>query len=154
MTNNRESHRRVDDAPGRETAPVSTAAIAGALQPGDEMPSEANRIYPEPGDPAGEEGGGGEGRGDDRSPLFDDQATRRYEGRWREVQTEFVDDPRRAVSEADGLVAELMQSLARTFTEERRGLEGRWDSGTDVSTEELRIAMRRYRSFFSRLLSM
>ena len=80
--------------------------------------------------------------------------TQRYQARWREVQTDFVDDPRGAVRQADQLVAELMQALASTFTEEREALEGRWDTGADVSTEELRIAIRRYRSFFSRLLTI
>jgi hypothetical protein len=73
--------------------------------------------------------------------------------RWREIQAQFVDEPRTAVREADALVADLMQRLAASFSDERERLEGQWDSGDDVSTEDLRIALTRYRSFFDRLLS-
>jgi hypothetical protein len=69
------------------------------------------------------------------------------------VQAGFVDEPREAAKEADSLVAELMQKLADSFAKEREKLEGQWDSGDDVSTEDLRIALQRYRSFFNRLLS-
>jgi hypothetical protein len=70
------------------------------------------------------------------------------------VQSEFVDQPREAVEQADRLVADLMQSLAAQFSETRTGLESQWnDSEDDVSTEDLRVAMTRYRSFFERLLS-
>jgi len=64
-----------------------------------------------------------------------------------------VDEPRRSVEDADTLVAELMQRLAESFSNERRRLEGQWDRQESVSTEDLRLAMRRYRSFFERLLS-
>lgn len=72
--------------------------------------------------------------------------------RWDDVQTGFVDEPRQAVADADGLVAELMQQLADTFAREREQLEAQWDRGERVSTEELRVALTRYRSFFNRLL--
>jgi hypothetical protein len=65
----------------------------------------------------------------------------------------FVDEPRRAVEQADALVADLMQRLASVFSDERKSLEGQWDRGDDVSTEDLRVALQRYRSFFDRLLS-
>jgi hypothetical protein len=68
------------------------------------------------------------------------------------VQTHFVDGPREAVQDADALVAELMQHLATTFAEERASLERQWTEGQDVSTEDLRVALKRYRSFFDRLL--
>ncbi len=87
------------------------------------------------------------------SPLFGEDATARYRQRWSAVQTDFVDDPRRAVQQADELVAELMQALAQTFSDERARLEGQWDTGGEASTEDLRVALRRYRSFFSRLLT-
>jgi hypothetical protein len=73
--------------------------------------------------------------------------------RWEAVQVTFVDDPRRAVEEADGLVAHVMQQLADGFARERETLEGQWSRGEDVSTEDLRVALQRYRSFFQRLLS-
>ena len=69
------------------------------------------------------------------------------------MQHGFVDAPRQAVEHADGLVAEVMQHLAKTFADERSRLEGQWDQGGDVSTEDLRTAFQRYRSFFERLLT-
>ena len=76
-----------------------------------------------------------------------------FRARWTDVQTGFVDAPRQAVEQADGLVAELMQHLARTFADERGRLEGQWDRGDDVPTDSLRTAFQRYRSFFERLLA-
>jgi hypothetical protein len=73
--------------------------------------------------------------------------------RWKEIQAQFVDDPRNAVQQADALVADLMQRLARMFADERGQLESRWASGEAVSTEDLRQGLRRYRSFFERLLA-
>jgi hypothetical protein len=77
-----------------------------------------------------------------------------YRTRWGGIQTGFVDEPRRAVQEADALVAEVMKRLAEIFADERRQLETQWERTDKVSTEELRIAMRKYRSFFERLLSV
>jgi hypothetical protein len=74
--------------------------------------------------------------------------------RWDAVQVAFVDEPRRAVEQADGLVAFAMKRLAEVFSEERSKLEKQWDRGDNVSTEDLRIALQRYRSFFHRLLSL
>jgi hypothetical protein len=90
---------------------------------------------------------------DRREPLLAEDATSDVRGRWERIQGSFVDEPRRAVEEADTLVAELMQQLADSFAQERQGLEGQWDRGDEVSTEDLRIALQRYRSFFDRLLS-
>jgi len=87
-------------------------------------------------------------------PLFDDTVDRDFRDRWREIQTGFVDEPRHAVEQADGLVAELMQRLAQSFSEQRNNLEHQWDASDKVSTEELRVALTRYRSFFERLLSV
>jgi hypothetical protein len=79
--------------------------------------------------------------------------TEAFRARWTDVQHGFVDAPRQAVTQADGLVAELMQHLAKTFADERGRLEGQWDQGDDVSTEDLRTAFQRYRLFFERLLT-
>jgi hypothetical protein len=73
--------------------------------------------------------------------------------RWREIQANFVDEPRSAVQDADALVADLMQRLARMFAAERDQLESGWARQTDVSTEDLRQGLQRYRSFFERLLA-
>jgi hypothetical protein len=90
---------------------------------------------------------------EERRPLLGDDATSDVGSRWERIQGSFVDEPRRAVEEADALVAELMQQLADSFAKERERLEGQWDRGDEVSTEDLRIALQRYRSFFDRLLS-
>jgi hypothetical protein len=74
--------------------------------------------------------------------------------RWDTIQTGFVDEPRRAVEQADSLVAEMMQHLAQLFADERSKLESQWSRGDNVSTEDLRLALQRYRSFFDRLLSI
>jgi hypothetical protein len=76
-----------------------------------------------------------------------------FEGRWEGIQSRFVDEPRRAVEDADNLVATVMQKLAEGFAHERERLEAHWDRGEDVSTEDLRVTLQRYRSFFERLLT-
>lgn len=73
--------------------------------------------------------------------------------KWREIQAEFVDQPKRAMQEADELVTALMDRLAQTFAEQREHLEARWSDAENVSTEELRQGLQRYRSFFERLLA-
>ena len=90
---------------------------------------------------------------DDSGPLLPDDETDRFTALWREIQIAFVDEPRDSVAKADALVADLMQRLATSFSDERQRLEGQWDRGDDVSTEDLRVALTRYRSFFDRLLS-
>lgn len=87
-------------------------------------------------------------------PLFTAEETLEFRRRWMEVQTGFVDEPRPAVQAADKLVAETMKHLAEVFARERSRLESQWDRGDQVSTEDLRQAMRRYRSFFDRLLAV
>jgi hypothetical protein len=86
-------------------------------------------------------------------PLVPSELSTTFQQRWEAIQTQFVDEPRGAVEEADGLVANLMQELAASFAREREQLEAQWDRGEDISTEDLRIALQRYRSFFQRLLS-
>ncbi len=90
----------------------------------------------------------------DSSPLFPNNELDDLRNRWSSVQTTFVDEPRSAVEQADGLVAAAMKRLAEVFAEERSKLEQQWDRGDNVSTEDLRIALQRYRSFFQRLLSV
>jgi hypothetical protein len=86
-------------------------------------------------------------------PLLAAEDAEGFRARWTDIQTGFVDAPRQAVEQADALVAELMQHLARTFADERGRLEGHWDRGDDVPTDSLRDAFQRYRSFFERLLA-
>ena len=88
-----------------------------------------------------------------RASLLEDGELRGITMRWKDIQAEFVDEPQKAVQEADALVAELMQRLAVMFATERAELENRWAGGDRVSTEDLRQGLRRYRSFFERLLA-
>ena len=86
--------------------------------------------------------------------LFSPDEAQRFRSRWDAVQTGFVDEPRKSVQEADNLVESVIQRLSQIFTDERGNLESQWESGDDVSTEDLRLALQRYRSFFTRLLSV
>jgi hypothetical protein len=90
---------------------------------------------------------------DDGMPLLPVQSEQRFRSNWEAVQVGFVDEPRESVRRADQLVAELMQELAQGFADARSTLEAEWDRGEDVSTEDLRQALQRYRSFFQRLLA-
>ena len=87
-------------------------------------------------------------------PLFPSEELQGLSTRWKEIQTAFVDEPRSAVEQADGLVALAMKRLAEVFADERSQLEKQWDRGEGVSTENLRVALQRYRAFFDRLLSV
>ena len=91
------------------------------------------------------------GQGEQLAPLFLPQVAEQFRSRWDEVQIGFVDDPTEAVRHADELVAQVMKNLAETFAHERAKLEGELDQS---DTEHLRVALRRYRSFFQRLLSL
>ena len=92
--------------------------------------------------------------GSSASPLFSSDEAKGFRARWDAVQVGFVDEPRQAVEQADALVARALNRLAEVFDEERARLGGQWDRGNDVSTEDLRLALKRYRSFFGRLLSV
>ena len=92
---------------------------------------------------------------DEATPLFSPGEAQEFRVRWDAIQAGFVDEPRRAVEQADNLVAGTMKRLAEIFADERSKLEGQLDRGESVvSTENLRLALRRYRSFFGRLLSV
>lgn len=88
------------------------------------------------------------------APLFSSEEAKKFRARWDGIQGSFVDEPRQAVEQADSLVAGTMKRLTEMFAEERAKLDGQWDRGDSVSTEDLRLALRRYRSFFGRLLSV
>lgn len=126
---------------------LTTADLSGATsaeRASGEDPSNDERERP----------AGAETSGDEHpEPLLDDEETESFQARWREIQVRFVDEPRDSVKDADGLVADLMQRLAGSFSEERNRLEGEWERGSEVSTEDLRVALKHYRSFFNRLLS-
>jgi len=86
--------------------------------------------------------------------LFADTDVTDYRARWSNVQTAFVDEPRKAVEDADSLVKSVLDKLSKSFTQERQTLANQWERGDNVSTEDLRITLRRYRSFFDRLLNV
>jgi hypothetical protein len=88
------------------------------------------------------------------TPLLESRESRSLCSEWDSIQANFVDAPRKAVERADNLVATTMKRLAETFSAERSRLEAQWDGGDKVSTEDLRLALQRYRSFFHRLLSV
>ena len=121
---------------------LSTAELAGAGQP-DLQPRAAG----EPRSFAPDEAEHHE------APLLAEGEITQMRERWTEIQAGFVDEPRRAVEGADNLVAQTMKRLAEMFAEERSRLEGQWDRGDKVSTEDLRLALQRYRTFFDRLLT-
>jgi hypothetical protein len=94
------------------------------------------------------------GAASEHAVLFPAGDMDNFRARWRDIQGDFVDEPRKAVEQADELVDQVIQRLADVFASERNKLEKEWGQGKDVSTEDLRQALRRYRSFFDRLLSV
>ena len=100
-------------------------------------------------------GTGGKSSDIDKSaPLFPENEATNFRNRWTEIQAAFVDEPRRAVEQGDALVADVIKRVASSFADERSKLEGQWGRGDNVSTEDLRVALQRYRAFFDRLLSV
>jgi hypothetical protein len=91
---------------------------------------------------------------DDNRLLFADEHRSGLRSRWNDVQAAFVDDPRQCVQKADKLVAEVVDELAASFADTRSQLEAQWARGEEASTEDLRVALTRYRDFFHRLLSV
>ena len=94
-----------------------------------------------------------EERNDDRA-LFEDNELQSFRGRWEQVQSSFVDEPKETVQKADDLVSDLVERLTKGFAEARSGLEEQWKKGEEASTEDLRVALTRYRAFFQRLLKV
>ena len=127
---------------------LTTAELAGA---GDPAPDDRRADERSAGEPRSFDGPDWEAEA--AAPVFPSQEADALRTEWDGIQASFVDEPRRAVEEADHLVATTMKRLAESFADERAKLEGQWDRGDDVSTEDLRVALRRYRSFFTRLLS-
>jgi len=134
----------------------TTADIAGRPDEGDsslEVSLEDELHGRAREEAAAEERGEEEEQEEALEPLLPADRGDRYRNRWRDVQSQFVDEPRETVEQADRLVADLMQELAGSFADTRASLEEQWTRGDDVSTEDLRVALQRYRSFFERLLT-
>ncbi|MEV6580352.1 hypothetical protein AB0M92_19550 [Streptomyces sp. NPDC051582] len=135
-----------DPGRGRDTAVYPGEATADMAAEGDGDRAARG----DGGTPAGERGAPGEGVD---QPLLDGKEAEEYRTTWREIQGRFVDDPQEAVRSADTLVAEVMQTLARSFADHKQTLVDQWGRGEEVATEDLRLALQRYRSFFNRLLN-
>ncbi|MEU8842904.1 hypothetical protein AB0D97_27850 [Streptomyces roseus] len=134
-----------DPGRGRDTAVYPGEATADIAAEGD-----ADRAaQDDAGTPAAGRGAADEA-GDEA--LLDSKEAEEYRTTWREIQGRFVDDPQEAVRSADTLVAEVMQTLARSFSDHKQTLVDQWGRGEEVATEDLRLALQRYRSFFNRLL--
>ena len=88
------------------------------------------------------------------APLFENNEAEQFRAQWLDIQSRFVDDPSVSVKDADELVASIIKNITRNFADKRIALETQWKSGDDVSTEDLRLTMKRYRSFFDRLLTL
>lgn len=114
---------------------------------------ESAGAAPHPSAPTSRSDMRGEGDRGVRGALLPDDRTSGYRERWDGIQSRFVDDPRSSVEQADKLVIEIVQDLQTTFGSERQALENQWQSGDDVQTEDLRVALQRYRTFFDRLLA-
>jgi hypothetical protein len=93
-------------------------------------------------------------QGEPLAELFPAELAEGFRSRWDEVQIGFVDDPKQAVKQADELVAQVMKSLAESFSRQRSSIESDVGGADQASTENLRVALQRYRSFFQRLLSL
>ena len=93
-------------------------------------------------------------RDDKLVPLFEEDAARKFRSRWLAIQSKFVDDPGDSVKQADDLVADVIKNVTMNFANRRVSLEKQWNSGDNTSTEDLRLALKQYRSFFDRLLTL
>jgi hypothetical protein len=144
-----DANREGDEARDEGSQRLSTAQVAAVRQVAANEERKGGLATRTPVGPGASADDGGES-----TPLFDEAAIEKHRERWQAIQADFVDDPRQAVKQADELVAELIQQLAKSFADERSSLEAHWDRGDDVSTEDMRIALQRYRSFFGRLLSI
>jgi hypothetical protein len=93
-----------------------------------------------------------QGNGQNSGGLMGGQEMQKFSTQWASIQAAFVDEPRKAVEQADRLVEEVIQHMSKSFANERQNLEGQWSRGDQVSTEDLRVALQRYRQFFQSLL--
>jgi hypothetical protein len=133
----------------RDHADPAAAPQRDHAKPAAAPPSDGKRPErPEPRDADRHDGSAG------TAALLPGEEASDLRRRWEALQTGFVDEPRRAVQEADNLVAQTMKRVAEVFARERAALEEQWTRGDNVSTEDLRVALKRYRSFFDRLLSV
>ncbi|MFV2174500.1 hypothetical protein ACFHW2_27875 [Actinomadura sp. LOL_016] len=128
-------------------------------------PGTARGTTPAPGAPAGRAAGGAVSPERATGPrtlperLLDPAEADRLRARFRELQSSFVDDPRATVRDADGLVTEAAESLARALAGHREALADGLGTGADASagapdTERLRLALRAYRDLLDRVAGL
>jgi hypothetical protein len=141
------------NAETNDSQPLTTADMAGAVAARREPISDQTEIDREGGAVDYQSAVGSQPE-EDSAPLFEQDALEKFRSSWGAIQTGFVDNPGGAVKQADELVAAVMKRLAEVFADQRSNLEQACAKGDDVSTEDLRLGLRRYRSFFERLLSV
>jgi hypothetical protein len=138
----------VETGPTGQHADVETVGATGDFEHTQDIVAEPQQQAMSPAEPAAEASDTGV------QSLFGDGELSDFHSRWTEVQAAFVDDPRDCVQKADGLVSDVVDRLTAGFSQARSGLEEQWSRGEQVSTEDLRIALQRYRDFFERLLAV
>ena len=142
MTETVEPLEREDTTEPTTAEPTFVAAESGAVERAPVTTAPTETAEPSP---------------DESSPdesLFDADKLAGLRARWTDIQAEFVDDPRQCVQNADGLVSDVVDQLTAGFAAALSRLEEQWARGEEVSTEDLRVALRRYRGFFERLLEV
>jgi hypothetical protein len=141
------------DSEMAQDRPLTTDQIAAAGSPASTERTSSGQYPPDDRQQASGTRGGLRAGDQPHAQLLEGDEMQSMLAQWKDIQAEFVDEPRKAVQDADALVADLMQRLAQMFAGERDQLESRWSGGGEVSTEDLRDGLRRYRSFFERLLA-
>lgn len=136
------------EPPSDQVRPSSEQSSA-QVQPS----SEQSAAQAQPSNPRADVSPVGDESSSDRA-LFADDELSGLRARWDHVQAGFVDDPKDCVQKADGLVSDVVEQLTRSFSDARSRLEEQWARGEDASTEDLRVALKRYREFFQRLLAV
>ena len=136
----------VDDVRGHHEERIVNQSAAATVQPPAPATADRHVEQPRPVRPQKADSHGG--------VLFEEGEISHLRSRWADIQSGFVDEPRQAVKEADGLVVDLTTRLTEMFAAERAALERQWDSNHDVTTEDLRVALKRYHAFFDRLLAV
>jgi hypothetical protein len=136
----------IDDVRGHHRERIVNQGAAATVQPPAPATTDRHVEQPRPVRPQKADSNGG--------VLFEEGEISRLRSRWADIQSGFVDEPRQAVKEADGLVVDLTTRLTEMFAAERAALERQWDSNTEVTTEDLRVALKRYHAFFDRLLAV
>ena len=136
----------VDDVRGHHEGRIVNQSAAAGVEPPPPATTDRPVEQPRPVRP--------QRAGSNSGVLFEEGEISRLRSRWADIQSGFVDEPRQAVKGADGLVVDLTTRLTEMFAAERAALERQWESNNEVTTEDLRIALKRYHAFFDRLLAV